>query len=392
MKQSSIPIKVAVTYRVCQHWRAPVFNRLHKDPRLELTVLHGQNVPRTKLVNGNAKYDFKRIAHFTIKRSGCSWVFHPFIWWSLVKLRPDVIIAEGASNLWTNFLIIAYARATRTPIAWWTLGELPFTTYNTFPRRLYRALVSFQEHQCSVWLGYSSAAMEYFNRRGFPVSNCFRAVNCVDTDTILSNIQNDRKQAIQLAKHLELEDTFVILFVGALTKGKSIERLLVAQAMIINSGRESRLVIVGDGTHRSSLERTCSDLGISDYVIFAGEVISGVGSYFELADVFVMPGLGGLAVSEALCHGVPVLCSYGDGCEIDYVQNDITGYRLVSDDDRIITDFLFEKLVALIDNSEKLKEMKYQAKMLIECKLNVNSYVEGIVDAIMHAANQTATK
>ena len=34
-----------------------------------------------------------------------------------------------------------------------------------------------------------------------------------------------------------------------------------------------------------------------------------------------MPGLGGLVVSEAIAHGLPVLASTGDGSEVDWLKN-----------------------------------------------------------------------
>ena len=73
------PIRVVITYRVCQHWRVPVFERLSQDESLDLTVLHGSSVPKTKLVNGKDLSAINHIQHRTIKWPGVDFVFHPFL-------------------------------------------------------------------------------------------------------------------------------------------------------------------------------------------------------------------------------------------------------------------------------------------------------------------------
>ena len=42
--------------------------------------------------------------------------------------------------------------------------------------------------------------------------------------------------------------------------------------------------------------------------------------YFAEADLFVLPGTGGLAVQEAMSHGLPVIVAKGDGTQDDLVR------------------------------------------------------------------------
>ncbi|MDG2469947.1 MAG: glycosyltransferase, partial [Pirellulaceae bacterium] len=313
-----------------------MFAKLNSDPKLEVTVLHGSSVPDTKLINGDKLDGFDHIEHFTIKRKGHTWVFHPFIFFSLVRLKPDAILSEGGSNFLSNFLILTYAILFRKPVIWWTLGELQNEKQSSRMRKLYLFLITAQEKLSSVYLGYSSVALAYFQRMGYQRSNCFRAVNCVDTNKVFQDIANRQSEAEALGNQINPERNAVILFVGALTKGKKIDRLLFAFKKILEANPSVKLVIVGDGTDRGRLEEQVQQLGVEHATHFAGSVISGVSDYFENADIFVLPGLGGLAVSEALAHGIPVICSRGDGCEVDLVRNGQTGYRIESDDDQIV--------------------------------------------------------
>jgi glycosyltransferase involved in cell wall biosynthesis len=63
-------------------------------------------------------------------------------------------------------------------------------------------------------------------------------------------------------------------------------------------------------------------------VVVAGEVIDGVGTYFDAADLYALPGTGGLGINQAMAHGLPVVASYADGSADDLVDDGQNGYRL----------------------------------------------------------------
>ena len=69
-------------------------------------------------------------------------------------------------------------------------------------------------------------------------------------------------------------------------------------------------------------------------MIFAGQIVDGVGPYFDGADLLVLPGTGGLALNEAMAHGLPLVSGYGDGSADDLVQDGVNGFRLRARDAR----------------------------------------------------------
>jgi len=107
----------------------------------------------------------------------------------------------------------------------------------------------------------------------------------------------------------------VILGAGSLIKQKGFDVLLEA-FNIIRKKREARLVIVGEGPDRDSLEEKARELGIEDDVEMPGYV-QNIFEYFEAADLFVLSSNWegfGLVVVEALSAGKPVVttdCPYG---------------------------------------------------------------------------------
>lgn len=102
----------------------------------------------------------------------------------------------------------------------------------------------------------------------------------------------------------------VVLSVGRLVPQKDIATLLRASARLAER-RPLRLVIVGDGPERRSLETLCHALGLAARVHFAGTLDNPL-PLMRSAKLFVLPsrweGLPG-ALIEAMACGCPVVAS-----------------------------------------------------------------------------------
>jgi glycosyltransferase involved in cell wall biosynthesis len=109
-----------------------------------------------------------------------------------------------------------------------------------------------------------------------------------------------------------------LIFAGRLQGRKGVANLLEACASL---SPQPELWIVGDGPDRERLvsiaARRCPT------AVFTGAVHgSDLRRLLEAADVFVLPGTGGLAVQQALAHGLPVIAAQGDGSQEDMVTPD----------------------------------------------------------------------
>lgn len=102
---------------------------------------------------------------------------------------------------------------------------------------------------------------------------------------------------------------FTILMVSRLEREKRIEDGIRAFFMFIKSGGEGQLIIVGDGSYKSMLEKLTQDLGIRDKVSFTGWKKE-VANYYALADVFLLTSSyegWGIAAYDALALHIPVV-------------------------------------------------------------------------------------
>jgi glycosyltransferase involved in cell wall biosynthesis len=105
----------------------------------------------------------------------------------------------------------------------------------------------------------------------------------------------------------------VVLFLGGLKPRKNLPLLLDIWARVASSAPAARLLIVGGGPLRATLEQRARDLELGDRVRFAGYVPEAEKvDHLNLADVFLFPSAMegfGLAVGEAMSCGLAVVAS-----------------------------------------------------------------------------------
>lgn len=101
----------------------------------------------------------------------------------------------------------------------------------------------------------------------------------------------------------------IFVYVGRMAKEKNIEELLWYQKSV---QKNIKLVLVGDGPYRTTLEEKAKEYQVTDSVIFTGMVSPDeVARYYQIGDLFVSASTSetqGMTYDEALAGGVPLLC------------------------------------------------------------------------------------
>jgi glycosyltransferase involved in cell wall biosynthesis len=92
---------------------------------------------------------------------------------------------------------------------------------------------------------------------------------------------------------------------------------------------------------------------------------------FAQADLFVLPGSGGLAIQEAMAHGLPVIVGRGDGTQDDLVRPEC-GWQIPADDELALR----TALVQALSEPNRLREMGLQAYRIVKEDVNIEKMAE----------------
>ena len=130
----------------------------------------------------------------------------------------------------------------------------------------------------------------------------------------------------------------LVLFVGHLVPVKALDVLLRAWALLLKDpsvGAHVRLVLIGEGTERDTLEQQARGLGIADRVAFLGpKPQPQVADWIVAADALTLPshaeGSPNVVV-EALASGTPVVASRVGGIP-DLVDDGVNGLLVPAGD------------------------------------------------------------
>jgi glycosyltransferase involved in cell wall biosynthesis len=178
-----------------------------------------------------------------------------------------------------------------------------------------------------------------------------------------------------------------LLWSGRLSPQKGIDQLLPALARVVDSGRDFRLEIVGDGPDGPSLAARCRQLGLDGRVAFVGQVHrDAVRARLTAVDAFVLPsryeGMSNAAL-EAMESGLPVLLTACGG--IDTWIDDGIGWRCRPED----PDDLFAALCRLLDTPPaELLAMGRRARQLVEREFEIGAVARRNAELLTEIAAQ----
>ncbi|HPN54441.1 MAG TPA: glycosyltransferase family 4 protein [Candidatus Moranbacteria bacterium] len=112
-------------------------------------------------------------------------------------------------------------------------------------------------------------------------------------------------------------DKFTIICVSRVTPRKGIRFLIQAFNILSKRYDYLRLIIVGDGNERASLEDLVQTLGLKEKVLFTGPVLhEKVLEYYQKANIFALPSMNeGMSntMLEALACGLPLIATNTGG-------------------------------------------------------------------------------
>lgn len=149
-------------------------------------------------------------------------------------------------------------------------------------------------------------------------------------------------------EEMGLENNFVLTTIGRLHPPKDFSTILKALKLIASKNKKFRLLIVGDGPLRKSLEKETEVLGLSQYVKFLG---------FR-SDIPILINLSDVVILSTKWEGLPLLPLEVGASKKPIIASNVDGVRETVIDGR--TGYLFEPGSAkdLVDKILKLHNSK----------------------------------
>ena len=320
---------------------------------------------KTKVVQNESKYKFYeyKIKNFTFRRT--EGVLDK-IW----ELRPDIVVCMGHVGNITHWKLARLKNRLNFKLVAWQCGY----EYNPGAAKalLLRCFVPKFDHH----LAYHSNAKAYALQHGSKPEKITLMHNTINEERINCL---PKAQAVELVRtaHPEIGQRKILLFVGAVLAEKRVE--VIVDAMDVMKRKDVVLVVVGDGEHLLNLKDYCK--GRAD-VVFTGSIIDGVGPYFDAAEVYLLPGTGGLGINEAMAHSLPIISGFADGSADDLVVDGENGYRLREGTAQELAD----RIVRVIDDPVEAERMGRVSRDWITGKFAFRAFIDRIVKALTAVA------
>ena len=382
-KQMQKKLRIAILQRVVPGYRKALFELLSSRKNVVVKLFIGSDIPNSK-VSSDSSLDnldvHKLPTSFFYLSKKRQLINHQTLLACLSEFNPDVILCEGESNILSYLKAVCYRLINpETALVHWSLGGLPGTSPEKPLRRyIKRRLLSLFD----AFVVYSSYGQEKLSELGLPSDQIHVAVNVSDTQRHISAARNLMLTKEQARQELGLPMAFTVLYAGTLDDDKSLDKLLTA----FNNLSEPRpnLVVLGDGPLRAELETKASELGLR-HAFFPGRVSwEEMAKFYRAGDVFVLPGRGGMVISEAMAHGLPVIVHQADGTEVDLVRDGITGYRLESGSPKAVC----AAIKKLSKAPHKAAAMGVAGQLAVEKNYTLDNMAQRIQAAAMQAIKQ----
>ncbi|MET4001081.1 glycosyltransferase [Marinobacterium sp. MBR-109] len=376
-------MKIAFFQPYMANWRIQFLEYFINKSKHEIIVYDGgfSSKKDDKSVTGNnADFNFHKFISlsfvFEFRGQPYPVYFSPFLFFRLIIDRPDVIVTEGEINFINNFSIWLYCILFDKKYVWWSLGKV-ITRKKNVINKLLDPFVNFLLFRSSCVMARNSQAKKYYLDKGIPDERIIVAPNSMDDERALREVESDLLSSLIKKKGSRK----VILYVGALVSTKRPADLIDMLEQHVNKlERDYELWYVGAGPIENDLKRRVVERGLDNRVRFFGKVFDGVGSYFSVADVVVVPGLGGLVINHAMIFGTPVVSRPADGTEKDLIIDGITGY--------IVNDYDNSALAMAVDTllcSENSAEMRQQVLSHVQKNWNIKIMYDRAMECIMDA-------
>ncbi len=373
-------MRVVVLQRALPHYRVPFFAGLRTflaSHGIELELIHGlpAGAEAKKQDAGHLPWA-TALPLPTLAQERLVW--HPVLR-QLLGQKPDLVIAEQANRNLINFALLALRGIGAPRLALWGHGRNRQAAPGSAGNRFKLAYLK----QAHWFFAYTQGVAQDVVAAGYPADRVTAVENAVDTAAFARDLaQITSREVVDFRTQQGLGPGPTLLYCGGMYAEKQIPLLLEAVQQVRAAVPGLNLLAVGAGPEQHLFAQAAQSM---PWIKVLGPRFGPDKALcFALADVFVMPGLVGLAVLDSFTAGLPVATTQYPfhSPEIEYVQPGHNG---------LMTAFSAPAyaagLIELLQQPDQLNHLKAGARAsagYYTIERMVNNFGQGILAALNH--------
>lgn len=359
-----INCKLGIQQRVLPFYRVPFFSTLagHISDGMQLFA----GTPRkSEAIDTADRLDagqLVKVWNFHLFSGRLYLCLQPGIVRWLNRFDPDVLIIESNPRYISTPSAIDWMRSRNRPVIGWGLGAPEMSGVLSESRnKARRHFLS----KLDALIAYSKQGAAEYAANGVSESRIFVAPNSTAF----------RPKGNLPSRPLIKEGRLNVLFVGRLQLRKRLDLLFKACAAL-PPHLQPEVTVVGDGPDRVFFEKTAREVYPS--VLFSGaKTGKELEPFFHAADLFILPGTGGLAVQQAMSFGLPVIVAEGDGTQIQLVRPE-NGWMIAPGS----LEDLIQTMAAALSDLSTLRKKGLESFRIVQDEINIEAMVQVFLDAI----------
>ncbi len=300
---------------------------------------------------------------------GIRYVRMPWMYKYLEQNMPDAIVLFYMPANITMWKIVQLCIKRNIPFGIWRCGYIR-NDYGNMALGLRNYVIDYVTKRAQVNITYGSYYKSILIKRGIPEDNIIVAQNTIDVEAILQRTKcMEKKFSNKQTK---------VLFVGALTRAKLLFSSIKAIEKLTKDGYDVEFTIVGGGDVYDDIYRYIHQNNLSGIIKLVGKKINNeVIPFFLNADVFLLAGIGGLAINEAMAYGLPIISTNADWTVCDLIDGN--GYFMDKYGDVDLQYDCLKKFISL--TLEEKVVMSKKSLELISQKASLCNMVEKHINA-----------
>jgi len=361
--------KVVIIQAVCKQYRVPFFEGLchalgQEGIELKIAYSAPSKTESLKLDNVDlgSKYGVKVPAYWFFNDK---LLFQPLLG---EILNSDLVIVELANKHIINYFLLIASSLKLKKIAFWGHGRNRQAKEKGISEWFKKKTLS----RVDWWFAYTQGTAEYLIAQDVPAREVTIVQNSVSTQEFQGSLLRIDEKTLQAERQrLGIKDDAPIgLFCGGLYSEKRLEFLIEAVKLVKKKILDFELIIIGSGPDSPFVKEVSEQLSWVHYLGSKFGIEKAI--YFRIAQVFLMPGLVGLAILDAFAASLPIVTTdiSTHSPEIEYLEDGVNGFITENNSGAyaaVVTNLLIDdELLSRLQQGATCSSGRYTLQAMIE--------------------------